>query len=347
MRKLSEGFLLAHPPQPGIGARMSCSAGAATARWVAAPRSKPRWWLPTLRVCYPGGSVTEQSSGYPPRVTAFLPSVAALHGVDVEEVPAFCELRLEGAGIHGLRLVVARRPTSSSSSSSSTTATPSSRRTTPRPGLCARGIVRHIRDALPRCEVCFLYMFLRDDLPLHQRTGSKAWAENEDAAAARLSRARPSHARPRLRPPGCLIDLVPLMRRVPPSCEGGSSATTATLSSPARRSPPGHLRRALSCWSAHRLRHSWRSALVPGAASAAAREAVGRGRAERATAVLLYVKAPPPGEAAAAELRERLLRRRAARHGSTRQRAAQGVVAALRGRQRRGAPRGHGSGCSP
>ena len=45
------------------------------------------------------------------------------------------------------------------------------------------GIVRHIRDALPSCEVCLLYMFIRDDLPLQQRTGSKAWAENDDDAA--------------------------------------------------------------------------------------------------------------------------------------------------------------------
>jgi hypothetical protein len=51
-------------------------------------------------------------------------------------------------------------------------------------GSALEGIVRHVRDALPRCELCLLHMFIRDDLPLRLRTGSKAWAENEDAGAA-------------------------------------------------------------------------------------------------------------------------------------------------------------------
>jgi len=51
-------------------------------------------------------------------------------------------------------------------------------------GSALEGIVRHVRDALPRSEICLLYMYVRDDLPLHLRTGSKAWADNTDAAAA-------------------------------------------------------------------------------------------------------------------------------------------------------------------
>lgn len=32
--------------------------------------------------------------------------------------------------------------------------------------------------------MCMLHMFVRDDLPLHLRSGTKAWADNDDAAAA-------------------------------------------------------------------------------------------------------------------------------------------------------------------
>lgn len=42
-----------------------------------------------LRVCYLGGSVTEQRAGYRPRVTRWLEATARA-GVRVEEVPAFC-----------------------------------------------------------------------------------------------------------------------------------------------------------------------------------------------------------------------------------------------------------------
>ena len=45
-----------------------------------------------MRVCYLGGSVTEQRAGYRPRVTQWLRSAAVARGrsVSVEEVPAFC-----------------------------------------------------------------------------------------------------------------------------------------------------------------------------------------------------------------------------------------------------------------
>ena len=322
MRKLSEGFpLLAHPPQLWD--------------WCAdvmlSEVLQPRDGLPRLvqsldggcrrlRVCYLGGSVTEQSSGYRPRVTAFLPSVAALHGVDVEEVPAFCGNC--GSKVLAFMVsdwVVARRPDlvfvelviNDGDTLLETDDAESL-------GSALEGIVRHIRDALPRCEVCFLYMFLRDDLPLHQRTGSKAWAENEDAAAARTYHERV----PRMHDRVCdhyglpSIDLVPLMRRVPPELRGrlfrddchfvepgaafAASAICAALSQLLERPPPSSL-----------------VAVGPGA-SALPRplhaRPWGRGRAEEVTAQQLsffYVKAPPQGEAAAAELRERLLRRHA------------------------------------
>eukprot|EP00966_Prymnesium_polylepis_P331624 7387207-Prymnesium_polylepis.1 len=43
-----------------------------------------------LRVCYLGGSVTEQKAGYRPRVTKWLEATGASARVCVEEVPAFC-----------------------------------------------------------------------------------------------------------------------------------------------------------------------------------------------------------------------------------------------------------------
>ena len=43
-----------------------------------------------LRVCYLGGSVTEQRTGYRPRVTRWLESQGKHANVKVEEVPAFC-----------------------------------------------------------------------------------------------------------------------------------------------------------------------------------------------------------------------------------------------------------------
>ena len=51
-------------------------------------------------------------------------------------------------------------------------------------GCALEGLLRRVREALPACEVVVLLMFVRDDLPLHARTGSKAWSDNSDAAAA-------------------------------------------------------------------------------------------------------------------------------------------------------------------
>lgn len=46
-----------------------------------------------LRVCFLGGSVTEQKTGYRPRVTKWLEAMAAHARIRVEEVPAFCGVR--------------------------------------------------------------------------------------------------------------------------------------------------------------------------------------------------------------------------------------------------------------
>ena len=84
-------------------------------------------------------------------------------------------------------------------------------------GSALEGIVRHVRDALPRCELCMLHMFVRDDLPLHLRTGSKAWADNTAASAAATyhERVPALHDRICARYGVPSIRLSPLMARAP------------------------------------------------------------------------------------------------------------------------------------
>lgn len=138
-----------------------------------------------LRVCYLGGSVTEQKAGWRPRVTRWLeerlsqsglPAAVATDGrSSVCEVPAFC-------GNAGSKLlsflvrdwVISRRPDllfiefvindgDTLLETDDETAV----------GAAHEGIVRHVRCALPECEICLVSMFVRDDLPLKLRTGAK------------------------------------------------------------------------------------------------------------------------------------------------------------------------------
>ena len=89
-------------------------------------------------------------------------------------------------------------------------------------GAALEGIVRHIRDALPHTELCLLCMFVRDDLPLHLRTGSKAWADNDDASAAATYHKRipQLHGRVCERYGIPTLHLSPLMRRLPSNVRG-------------------------------------------------------------------------------------------------------------------------------
>ena len=172
-----------------------------------------------LRVCYLGGSVTEQSAGYRPRVTQWLRACAAPSRVAVEEVPAFCGNC--GSKVLAFMVsdwVVRRRPhlvlielAINDGDTLLETEDESSL------GSAVEGIVRYVRDALPAAEICMLHMFVRDDLPLSQRSGSKAWAENDDAHAAATYSARIPrlHGRVCARYGAPSIDLNPLMGRLP------------------------------------------------------------------------------------------------------------------------------------
>ncbi|KAL1524392.1 hypothetical protein AB1Y20_019287 [Prymnesium parvum] len=174
-----------------------------------------------LRVCFLGGSVTEQRNGYRPRLGKWLAGAAAAAGVQFEEVPAFCGNC--GSKVLAFMIadwVVARRPqlvfVELAINDGDTLLESSDEEGV---GAAMEGIVRHVRDALPRCEICMLHMFVRDDLPLHLRSGTKAWADNEDVAAALTyhERVPELHGRVCERYGIPSISLSPLMARVPSS----------------------------------------------------------------------------------------------------------------------------------
>uniref|UniRef100_A0A7S0NNL2 SGNH hydrolase-type esterase domain-containing protein n=1 Tax=Calcidiscus leptoporus TaxID=127549 RepID=A0A7S0NNL2_9EUKA len=129
-----------------------------------------------LRVCYLGGSVTEQRVGYRPRVTRWLEQMRCSSRLVVQEVPAFCgNCGSKVLAFMVAEWVVARRPhlvivELAINDGDTLLETEDSDSL----GAALEGIVRHVRDALPTCELCVLCMFVRDDLPLHRRTGSKA-----------------------------------------------------------------------------------------------------------------------------------------------------------------------------
>ena len=240
-----------------------------------------------LRVAYLGGSVTEQKAGWRPRVNDWL---SARTGRGVEEVRAFCGNC--GSKVFAFMVdewVVARAPhllfvelaindgdTLLESGGDAHSL-----------GCALEGLLRRVREALPLCEVVVLLMFVRDDLPLHARTGSKAWSDNADAAAvAAYHETVPAlHAAVAAHYGLPCIDLVPLFSALPPAaraiafrddchhteagaalaaaavchcldelCGGGGGGTPAPLPAPLRADvwPAGRARRVsdreLSCF---------------------------------------------------------------------------------------------------
>ena len=118
-------------------------------------------------------------------------------------------------------------------------------------GSALEGIVRHILDALPRCELCLLHMFIRDDLPLHLRTGSKAWAENEDKSAAATYHERVPRLHNRVAAAYGVpsVTLCPVMARLPQVRHVGPTALACSPPlalllprSSSRAPPPAHRR---------------------------------------------------------------------------------------------------------
>lgn len=97
--------LLVEPPAVCTSALSSVALGEVLQRRDGLPRLSATLRQTSsdpLRVCYLGGSVTEQRSGYRPRVTRWLEAVGAPARVRVEEVPAFCgsALQQSKASVH-------------------------------------------------------------------------------------------------------------------------------------------------------------------------------------------------------------------------------------------------------
>ena len=169
-----------------------------------------------LRVCYLGGSVTEQKAGWRPRVTTWLGGRAS-----TEEVPAFCG----NCGSKVMAFLVADWVVSRApqllfvelSINDGDTLLESDDAVSL--GCAFEGILRHVRRELPCCEVCVVSMSVRDDLPLEQRTGTKAWSENAepDAARAYLATVPRLHGSIAAHYGAPHVNLVPLFAALPPA----------------------------------------------------------------------------------------------------------------------------------
>ena len=169
-----------------------------------------------LRVCYLGGSVTEQKAGWRPRVTSWLRGWAG-----TEEVPAFCG----NCGSKVMAFLVADWVVSRApqllfvelSINDGDTLLESDDAVSL--GCAFEGILRHVRRELPCCEVCVVSMSVRDDLPLEQRTGTKAWSENAepDAAHAYLATVPRLHGSIAAHYGAPHVNLVPLFAALPPA----------------------------------------------------------------------------------------------------------------------------------
>ncbi len=268
-----------------------------------------------LRVCYLGGSVTEQRGGYRPRVTEWLQRAGATAGVQVEEVPAFCGNC--GSKVLAFMVadwVIARRPhlvfVELAINDGDTLLETEDAMSL---GSAYEGIVRHIRDALPNCELCALHMFVRDELPLAERTGSKAWADNADADAPVTYHERI----PRLHGRVCAhydvpsISLVPVMSRMPHQLRRTLFRDDCHFQEPGAAFAAAAICAALEALVEPNARGCSPPSLTKLPSPLHARP-WGRGRAEPVEPAHLsffYVSAPPPDADAKARLERELLAR--------------------------------------
>lgn len=133
------------------------------------------------RVCYCGGSITAQRSGWRPRVHAWLshehrPSQEAGDMTMINtsvgnvgsKVMAF--LTDEWMTEHSPDVVFIETVVNDGDSLLEDGEPEAVRR-------ALEGVVRRLRTKLPEVEIVFVYMLLRDDIPAQRRTGTKAWAD--------------------------------------------------------------------------------------------------------------------------------------------------------------------------
>ncbi|KAJ8610838.1 hypothetical protein CTAYLR_006450 [Chrysophaeum taylorii] len=173
--------------------------------------------------CYLGGSITEQKAGWRPRFHAWLEGRL---GRSVRAVNAFCG----NAGSTLLAFaardwVVASAPDlvfiEVAINDGDTILEAAGDLEKERAvGRALEGIVRAVRDALPETIIVFVEMFLRDDLATHRRSGTRAWVDSDDPAAAAAvyhRRVVDVHASVARAYGAALVNLVPSFAAIEPS----------------------------------------------------------------------------------------------------------------------------------
>lgn len=138
-------------------------------------------------VCYLGGSITEQKSGWRPRIHLWLQSHL---GRPIKAVNAFCGNAGSTLLAFTIRdwvlsaapdLIFIEVAINDGDALLEAGGDPEKERTI---RLALEGIVRLIRTELPSSRIVFVEMFLRDDLPSKARSGTRAWVDADDVCAA-------------------------------------------------------------------------------------------------------------------------------------------------------------------
>ena len=188
-------------------------------------------------------------------------------------------------------------------------------------GSALEGIIRHIRDALPTCELCLLHMFIRDDLPLHLRTGSKAWAENEDATAAATYHKRVPRLQNRVAAQYGVpsITMCPVMAKLPQGLRNRAFRDDCHMLDPGAAFAAGAICAALQSIMARSADAKLTAGVAAGGGGGAGRlpppvheRPWGRGRADEVTPQQLsffYMKEQPRDAAEMQAMQQRLLQR--------------------------------------
>lgn len=141
-----------------------------------------------LKVCYLGGSITEQSQGWRPYVHSWLNCIARAAGGAAEAVPAYCgncNSKLLAFMVEDW--VVKKRPDMlfiEVCINDADTILELGEEGARDVRRALEGILRQVRAALPDCDIVFVEMYIREEVARRKRTGTKAWVETDDRAKA-------------------------------------------------------------------------------------------------------------------------------------------------------------------
>lgn len=177
-------------------------------------------------VCYLGGSITEQKSGWRPRIHLWLQRHL---GRSLKAVNAFCGNAGSTLLAFTVRdwvlsaapdLIFIEVAINDGDALLEAGGDPEKERTI---RLALEGIVRLIRTELPSSRIVFVEMFLRDDLPSKARSGTRAWVDADDAGATAViyhSSVVEMHRRVAHAYGADLVDLVPTFANMDASNRG-------------------------------------------------------------------------------------------------------------------------------